>query len=487
MALTQISTKGIKDGTITGADLATNVDLVDNQKIRFGTGNDLEIFHDGTDSILKDTRNSGNFRIQADSIGFNDKDVTETMLLATADGSVDLYFNGSKKFETKSDGVLVTGELQATTLDINGNGHIDGTLQLTNDLFLGDNDEINVGSSNDLKIYHDGSNSYLKNAGTGNIIFLSDDVQFKSDGGGNTGLTIDTDAGVELYYNNSKKFETTSDGALVSGHLNFPDASVSTGRIRMGAGDDLMLYHDGSNSYVIDSGTGNFYIGTDDFNVTNAAVTESFIKAVENGQVELYYNNSKKFETTNLGAQVTGRLNVSGNFEQDDNVKANWGNSHDLQIYHDGSDSFIKNSTGTLKIQTQVNIDSTDGSEHMARFIPNGTVELYHNGNKKLETTSSGITVQGTVTETSDIALKSDIQPITNSLEKIQQITGYKYTLDSSISKSMGVIAQDVEKVFPELVHGSEGNKTLQYSGLIGVLIEAVKDLSTQVAALKAG
>jgi len=123
----------------------------------------------------------------------------------------------------------------------------------------------------------------------------------------------------------------------------------------------------------------------------------------------------------------------------------------------------------------------------MARFIPNGTVELYHNGNKKLETTSSGITVQGTVTETSDIALKSDIQPITNSLEKIQQITGYKYTLDSSISKSMGVIAQDVEKVFPELVHGSEGNKTLQYSGLIGVLIEAVKDLSTQVAALKAG
>ena len=50
----------------------------------------------------------------------------------------------------------------------------------------------------------------------------------------------------------------------------------------------------------------------------------------------------------------------------------------------------------------------------------------------------------------------------------------------------MGVIAQDVEKVFPELVHGSEGNKTLQYSGLIGVLVEAVKDLSAKVAALEA-
>jgi len=465
MALTQISTEGIKDGTITGTDLATNVDLVDNQKIRFGTGNDLEIFHNNSNqSIIKN--DNSYLRILSDGVTINNNADSEAMIVAIPNGATELYHDGTKKFETHSAGVKVSA----------GNLYLDR-----------DNAKVVLGASDDLEIYHDGSNSYVKNAGTGNIIFLSDDVQFKSDGGGNTGLTIDTDAGVELYYNNSKKFETTSDGALVSGHLNFPDASVSTGRIRMGAGDDLMLYHDGSNSYVIDSGTGNFYIGTDDFNVTNAAVTESFIKAIENGQVELYYNNSKKFETTNLGAQVTGRLNVSGNFEQDDNVKANWGNSHDLQIYHDGSDSFIKNSTGTLKIQTQVNIDSTDGSEHMARFIPNGTVELYHNGNKKLETTSSGITVQGTVTETSDIALKSDIQPITNSLEKIQQITGYKYTLDSSISKSMGVIAQDVEKVFPELVHGSEGNKTLQYSGLIGVLIEAVKDLSTQVAALKAG
>ena len=42
MALTQISTDGIKNGTITGSDLATNIDLVDDQKIRFGTGNDLE-------------------------------------------------------------------------------------------------------------------------------------------------------------------------------------------------------------------------------------------------------------------------------------------------------------------------------------------------------------------------------------------------------------------------------------------------------------
>ena len=52
---------------------------------------------------------------------------------------------------------------------------------------------------------------------------------------------------------------------------------------------------------------------------------------------------------------------------------------------------------------------------------------------------------------------------------------------------SIGVIAQDVEKVFPELVHGEEGSKSLQYSGLIGALIESVKELSAKVAALEAG
>ena len=55
MALTQISTQGIKDGTITGTDLATNVDLVDNQKLRLGTGNDLELYHDSSHSIINDS------------------------------------------------------------------------------------------------------------------------------------------------------------------------------------------------------------------------------------------------------------------------------------------------------------------------------------------------------------------------------------------------------------------------------------------------
>jgi hypothetical protein len=89
-------------------------------------------------------------------------------------------------------------------------------------------------------------------------------------------------------------------------------------------------------------------------------------------------------------------------------------------------------------------------------------------------------------TETSDIALKTDIEPISNVLDKLQQITGYTYKFKINGHDSMGVIAQDVEKVFPELVGGKEGSKTLQYSGLIGALIESVKELSAKVTALEA-
>ena len=72
-----------------------------------------------------------------------------------------------------------------------------------------------------------------------------------------------------------------------------------------------------------------------------------------------------------------------------------FGDSDDMKIYHNGSDSFITNQTGTLKIQTRTNIDKADGSEHLARFVPDGEVELYYNGSAKFATRSGGVTVFG--------------------------------------------------------------------------------------------
>jgi len=193
-------------------------------------------------------------------------------------------------------------------------------------------------------------------------------------------------------------------------------------------------------------------------------------------------------DVTFTGASANIVFDKSDNsLEFADNAKATFGSSADLQVYHDSNNSVIDNNTGSLYIQSATNLlfQVTSSNENAIKCVANSAVEIYFDGTKKAETTSSGLTVTGTVTETSDIAFKSDIEPITNTLDKLQQITGYKYKLDNASIDSMGVIAQDVEKVFPELVHGNEGSKTLQYSGLIGVLVEAVKDLSAKVKALE--
>ena len=81
----------------------------------------------------------------------------------------------------------------------------------------------------------------------------------------------------------------------------------------------------------------------------------------------------------------------------------NVGLASDLQIYHDGSNSYIKEAgTGNLQIQSAnvVEIEKDDGTK-VARFHPDGAVQLYNNGNLKLETASGGVTVTGTVAATS--------------------------------------------------------------------------------------
>ena len=78
-----------------------------------------------------------------------------------------------------------------------------------------------------------------------------------------------------------------------------------------------------------------------------------------------------------------------------DNVKAVWGNGDDLQLFHDGSNSYIQHgSTGAL------NITLNAGGEFAARFVRDAAVELYYNGTKTFETTSAGVTITGTATAT---------------------------------------------------------------------------------------
>jgi hypothetical protein len=103
---------------------------------------------------------------------------------------------------------------------------------------------------------------------------------------------------------------------------------------------------------------------------------------------------------------------------------------------------------------------------------------------------SGDLQVTGVVTATdfdaaSDFNLKTNIKSIDNPIEKVMQLNGVTFTWKESNQDSIGVIAQEVENVFPELVRQSETHKSVNYNGLIGVLIEVVKDQQKQIDELK--
>jgi hypothetical protein len=103
--------------------------------------------------------------------------------------------------------------------------------------------------------------------------------------------------------------------------------------------------------------------------------------------------------------------------------------------------------------------------------------------------TTNGINVVGVITATdfnsaSDLTLKTNIQSISNPIDKILQINGVTFNWRESNKPSVGIIAQEIEKVFPELVNG-ENPKTVNYNGLIGLLIEAIKEQQIEINNLK--
>jgi hypothetical protein len=94
------------------------------------------------------------------------------------------------------------------------------------------------------------------------------------------------------------------------------------------------------------------------------------------------------------------------------------------------------------------------------------------------------LTVGGDISSGSDINLKRNIEEIENALHTISSIRGVKFEWKKTGIPSIGVIAQEVEQFLPQLVSGSE-SKTVNYSGLIAVLIEAVKELRMRVEILE--
>ena len=193
-------------------------------------------------------------------------------------------------------------------------------------------------------------------------------------------------------------------GGGLTGNLTFGDNDKAI----FGAGSDLQIYHDGTNSRIADAGTGNLYIEADgQFRVIKPNTEEVMIKALTDAAVTLYYDNAEKLATTSTGIDVTGVITTDGmttsaDINFGDNDKAVFGASSDLQIWHNstGGYSIIRDAgSGDLYIEGSANIRLRDpDGRQSATFTPNGAQTFYHANSQKLATTSTGIDVTGNIT-----------------------------------------------------------------------------------------
>ena len=195
-----------------------NLRLDDNQKATFGTGNDLQIDHNGSVSRIIDT--SGTLVYRSGIHRIKNQAGIEELATFTENGSVELYYDNLKKFETTDGGIDVTGHTETDTLRVSGVSTFQGNVH------LGDNDQLRLGDSADLLLYHNGVNSFILDQGAGNLVLGTDGqkIRFAKGSGAESLAEFYIDGAVELYYDNSKKFETTSYGVKI-----YDDLNVGTG------------------------------------------------------------------------------------------------------------------------------------------------------------------------------------------------------------------------------------------------------------------
>ena len=264
-----------------------------------------------------------------------------------------------------------------------------------------------------------------------NLVVPSSDKFYviKNGTSGGYSLTVKTSGGTGVVIDNGNTKAVYCDATNVEEAITEVDLNQASfgdnKKAIFGAGSDMLIYHDGSHSFVQDQGTGYLYLFSNGPGVgILSSASETMALFTPNGAATLYYDNSAKIATTSSGVNVTGTVVDDGathdgdvTFTGDsynavwdksdnalefvDNAKIQMGSSSDLSIYHDGSHSYIQDvGTGYLLLTSNgpgVRINSS-AAEVMGDFAPNGAVTLYHDNSAKIATTSGGIDVTGTVT-----------------------------------------------------------------------------------------
>ena len=322
------------DGSIVRNVFSKNVGLEDNVQLIIGSGNDLQIYHDGSNTHVVNF--TGNLRIRNFA---DDSDIT----FESDDGS-----GGT-----------------ATYLTIDGGNT---NVKFSKDLYLLDNVKARIGTGSDLQIYHEGTDSIIQNY-TGSIYIDNNadnqDIVFRCDDGS---------GGLTEYFR--------LDGSATQTKISLDTKYVDNAKAKFGDSNDLEIFHSGASSSIRNQ-TGDLYI-------QNLADDKDIIFQSDDGS-------GGALEYFRLDGSTT-KIQINREMQFFDNVKATFGFAADLQIYHDGSNSFIteSNTGGSLIIRgSNFAVQSSDGTDDFITTLANQGVKLFYNDVEKLETTTTGIKISG--------------------------------------------------------------------------------------------
>ena len=286
----------------------------------------------------------------------------------------------------------------------------------------------------------------------------------------------------------------------VTGSLSLTDDG---GDLYIGADNDLHITHTGS-AGTIDCNTGNLEIQVDASAVLNLKDQDGDTMAsfTSNGASVLYHNNTATVSTVSGGTSLTGTLAVSGNTTLTGAVTAAAGLTVDnLTLVNGGNEIDVSSGDLYFDVEGDIVLDANGADINLyddgTQFgkITNASTNISFYSGSTLNTTMDGanitfagtvasgaITSTGDITAFSDMNLKSDIKTIDNALNKVSDLRGVYFTKDGATGT--GVIAQEVENILPEVVKDGE-YKSVAYGNMVGILIEAIKELKKEVETLK--
>ncbi len=463
---------------------ANYVLMSDNDVLRLGTGSDFRMWFNGTDTYFRNyAHTGGDVHFQGeDSSGNNEN----AMILDFSGGSsyVRLFQASSEKLRTISGGVGVTG---LTVGDVDANPHNAGCLNIINT----NNEKIVLSGSTDPYIrFQEGTTdkAYIQWNDGGFFDFRNqENGQFKFQS------TVDGQASrLMLIRHDTSTASGNELGSINFGHTDgspdFPDQTVGQLPARItaeatettGSGDDgarLRFFVKATNANKDTSSvealrldqnrSATFY---NDLYVPDQIIhsgdTDTYMQFHAADEWRVVTGGTERLEVTNSAVTIGGVLNVRTAIDLADNDILRLGSGDDAELFCNGSHLYLDLNSGIGNFYIR------DGSTTRYTFNDNGS-----------------FTATGNVTAYSDIKLKDNIETISNPLDKINQINGVIFDrIDApEVGRQSGVIAQEVEKVLPEVVQeNEEGIKSVAYGNMVGLLIESIKELKRNVDDLAA-